>query len=57
MNRRDLVLQLGSMAALAVSGAPTAFAAGEDIVIGAIYPMSGPSAQAGVDAKIGRAHV
>jgi branched-chain amino acid transport system substrate-binding protein len=51
MNRRDVVLQLGSLAALAVSGSPTASAAGEDIVIGAIYPMSGPSAQSGVDAK------
>jgi len=51
MNRRDALLQLGTIAALAVSSSPTAFAAGEDIVIGAVYPMSGPNAQSGIDAK------
>ena len=49
MRRRDVVKLLG-MGALAAS-APRAWAQGREVVIGALYPLSGPVAQAGVDAK------
>src|SRR5512134_2384603 len=49
MRRRDVVKLLG-MGALAAS-APRAWAQGREVVIGVLYPLSGPVAQAGVDAK------
>ena len=49
MRRRDVVKLLG-VGALAAS-APRAWAQGREVVIGVLYPLSGPVAQAGVDAK------
>jgi branched-chain amino acid transport system substrate-binding protein len=52
MRRREAVKLLG-VGALAVAGGrlPRAFAQGREVVIGVLYPLSGPVAQAGVDAK------
>lgn len=49
MNRRELML--GTAAALAGAGSAGAQAA-KEVVVGAIYPMSGSSAQVGADAKL-----
>jgi branched-chain amino acid transport system substrate-binding protein len=49
MRRRDVVKLLG-VGALAAT-APRAWAQGREVVIGVLYPLSGPVAQAGVDAK------
>lgn len=49
MRRRDVVKLLG-VGALAAA-APRAWAQGREVVIGVLYPLSGPVAQAGVDAK------
>ena len=49
MNRRDVLLG-GAAAVTWLSGLRAASAA-DEIVIGAIYPMSGASAQIGVDAR------
>ena len=49
MRRRDVVKLLG-VGALAAS-APRAWAQAREVVIGVLYPLSGPVAQAGVDAK------
>ena len=51
MNRRELLLASVSAAAgLSLSGAARAQAA-EEVTIGVIYPMSGASAQVGIDAR------
>ncbi len=50
MNRRQVILA-GSATALALTLRPLIAQASGEIVIGAIYPMSGPSAQIGVDAR------
>jgi branched-chain amino acid transport system substrate-binding protein len=50
MNRREVLLA-GSAAALALSVRPVFAKTDGEIVIGAIYPMSGASAQIGVDAQ------
>lgn len=52
MRRRDAVKLLG-LGAVAVAGGrlPGAFAQGREVVVGVLYPLSGPVAQAGVDAK------
>lgn len=49
MNRRNLLV--GGGAALAALGASLPVNAAGEVVIGAIYPMSGPLAQVGVDAR------
>jgi hypothetical protein len=51
MRRRDAVKLLGLGAVAAAGRAPRAFAQGREMVIGVLYPLSGPVAQAGVDAK------
>jgi len=52
MRRRDAVKLLGLGAAAVAGGRlPRAFAQGREVVIGVLYPLSGPVAQAGVDAK------
>jgi branched-chain amino acid transport system substrate-binding protein len=50
MNRREVLLA-GSAAALVLSASPLFAKTEDEIVIGAIYPMSGASAQIGVDAQ------
>jgi branched-chain amino acid transport system substrate-binding protein len=50
MNRREVLLA-GSAVALALSTRPLFAKTDDEIVIGAIYPMSGASAQIGVDAQ------
>ncbi|RDI22012.1 amino acid/amide ABC transporter substrate-binding protein (HAAT family) [Pseudacidovorax intermedius] len=50
MNRREILMQMAGLGALAMSASPS-WAADDDIVVGAIYPMSGPNAQVGVDAR------
>ncbi len=50
INRRQVLLSGAAMAALAPFGR-MAFAQGEEVLIGAIFPMSGSSAQIGVDAR------
>lgn len=49
MNRRQVVL-LGGAAALTLSSRPL-LAQASEVVIGAVYPMTGASAQIGVDAR------
>jgi branched-chain amino acid transport system substrate-binding protein len=52
MRRRDAVKLLGLGAVAAAGGRlPRAFAQGREVVVGVLYPLSGPVAQAGVDAK------
>jgi branched-chain amino acid transport system substrate-binding protein len=52
MRRREAVKLLGLGAVAAAGGRlPRAFAQGREVVIGVLYPLSGPVAQAGVDAK------
>ena len=52
MRRRDAVKVLGLGAVAAAGGRlPRAFAQSREVVIGVLYPLSGPVAQAGVDAK------
>jgi branched-chain amino acid transport system substrate-binding protein len=41
-----------AVAALAVVTAPAAWAQPKDVVIGVLYPLSGPVAQAGIDSKV-----
>ena len=50
MNRREVLLG-GTAAAIALAGRPRLARAASEIVIGVIYPMSGASAQIGVDAR------
>jgi branched-chain amino acid transport system substrate-binding protein len=50
MNRREALLQISSISALSLASLQ-AHAAGGEIVVGAVYPMSGPNAQVGVDAR------
>jgi branched-chain amino acid transport system substrate-binding protein len=50
MRRREAVKLLG-LGAVAGGRLPRAFAQGREVVIGVLYPLSGPVAQAGVDAK------
>jgi len=52
MRRRDAVKLLG-LGAVTVAGGrvPRALAQGREVVIGVLYPLSGPVAQAGVDAR------
>jgi branched-chain amino acid transport system substrate-binding protein len=50
MNRREFLLQGTALAAAASAAGTSASAAGE-VVVGVLYPMSGSSAQIGVDAK------
>lgn len=50
MKRRELLIGTGA-AALALSMRPVLAQSPNEIVIGAIFPMSGPSAQIGVDAR------
>ncbi|WPB56271.1 ABC transporter substrate-binding protein [Xylophilus sp. GOD-11R] len=50
MKRRQVLLSAGATAIL--QGAWTqAMAQGKEVVVGAIYPLTGPSAQVGIDAK------
>lgn len=53
MNRRELLLAASAMPLLGLAGAPSrVFAqAASEVVIGVIYPMSGSSAQVGIDAR------
>jgi len=53
MNRRELLLAASAMPLLGLAGAPSrVFAQGaSEVVIGVIYPMSGSSAQVGIDAR------
>jgi branched-chain amino acid transport system substrate-binding protein len=52
MRRREAVKLLGVGALGAAGGRlPRAFAQGREVVVGVLYPLSGPVAQAGVDAK------
>jgi len=50
MNRRQALLSIGGTVLLS-STLKSALAQGPEVVIGAIYPMSGPNAQVGVDAR------
>jgi branched-chain amino acid transport system substrate-binding protein len=50
MNRRDILAGAAASLTAGLAGAGTARAAGE-VLIGAVYPMSGASAQAGVDGR------
>jgi len=50
MNRRQALLSIGGTVLLS-STLKSALAQGAEVVIGAIYPMSGPNAQVGVDAR------
>jgi branched-chain amino acid transport system substrate-binding protein len=50
LNRRQVLVSGAAMAAIAPFGR-MAFAQGADVTIGVIYPMSGSSAQIGVDAR------
>ncbi len=50
MNRRQVLLS-GGAAALALTTRPVFAQSADEVVIGVIYPMSGPSAQIGVDAR------
>jgi branched-chain amino acid transport system substrate-binding protein len=50
LNRRQVLVSGAAMAAIAPFGR-MAFAQGADVTIGVVYPMSGASAQIGVDAR------
>jgi branched-chain amino acid transport system substrate-binding protein len=50
MNRRELLLS-GAAATAALAAGPAAAEQPKEIVVGAIYPFSGPSGQIGVDAQ------
>lgn len=51
MDRRQFLKASAGLAALAGLSSTRAFAQGVDIPVGVIYPMSGPSAQVGVDGR------
>jgi branched-chain amino acid transport system substrate-binding protein len=50
MNRRELLLS-GAAATVALAGQPAIAEDAKEVVIGAIYPLSGANAQIGVDAQ------
>lgn len=51
LNRRELLAGSAAIVGLGLSSRPLMAQQAEEIVIGAVYPMSGPSAQIGIDAR------